>query len=302
MIYTLTLNPSLDYYLGVDYLESDRIIRANNSYLTFGGKGINVSAVLTMLGVENTALGIAAGFSGKELLNKLEKENIKSDFVYSDDGATRINVKIKCDSEYDINTAGAPINNDLISNLLVRINTIKSDDMLIISGSLPSDCPKDLYSRIASELFKKGVKIIADTTGKVLLDLLKYKPFLIKPNTDELGELFGVKITSSDDVISYAKRLQGMGALNVLVSRGKDGAVLLTEKGEVKEIGVYNSEIVSTTGCGDSMLAGFVAGYNDKNDFDYALKLGSACAAATAFSECLCNIEKIKHYLDFFDR
>ena len=302
MIYTLTLNPSLDYYLSVDSLEADKIIRAKKSYITFGGKGINVSAVLTRLGVENTALGFAAGFSGKELINLLQKENIKSDFIFLDEGQTRINVKIKCDSEYDINAAGMPLSEDAIVKFIVRINSIKSDDILIISGSMPPACPDNLYRRILNQTCSKGIKFIADTTGKSLINLLKFKPFLIKPNIDELAELFGVKISDSQEIIDYAKRLQDMGAANVLISCGEDGAVLLTEKGVVKKIGAVKGETVSTTGCGDSMLAGFIAGYLEKSDYDYALKLGSACAAATAFGEGLCTKEKVKEYLKIFDR
>lgn len=300
MIYTLTVNPSLDYYLRVDKLEPNTIIRANNSFITFGGKGINVSAVLTTLGIENTALGYVGGFSGKELLNILKEERIKTDFIYLDNAQTRINVKIKSNAEYEINSAGTPICEDKIKELLVRINSIKSDDILIISGSIPADCPPDIYERIAEILYKKDISFIADTNSKTLLDLLKYKPFLIKPNVDELGELFGLSITDNNDVLNYAGRLQDMGALNVLVSCGENGAVLLTAEGEVKTIGVAQGEIITTTGCGDSMLAGFVAGYLEKSDFDYALNLGSACAAATAFGEGLCTKQNIKRYLDYF--
>lgn len=302
MIYTLTLNPSLDYYLSVDSLESDKIIRANNSLITFGGKGINVSAVLKELGIKNTALGFVGGFTGEQLINLLNREGIYNDFIELREGETRINVKIKSDAEYDINAVGAPISDDKINELLVRIDSIKSDDILIISGSLPNVCPDDLFERIARIIFGKKAKFVIDTNSKSVLNVLKYKPFLIKPNLAELGEYFDVQIKTETDIINYAKRLQDMGALNVLVSCGDKGAILLTEQGEVKKIGAVKGDIISTTGCGDSMTAGFVAGYFEKDDFDYALKLASACAAATAFSEGLCTKEKISEYLTFFNR
>ena len=298
MIYTLTVNPSLDYYLGVDKIESDSIIRANNSFLTYGGKGINVSAVLTRLGLKNKALGFVGGFTGDELINKLNGEGIDNDFIILTNGETRINVKIKTDAEYDINAAGAPISKDDFENLLVRINSIKSDDYLIISGSLAANCPDDIYERISEIVVIKKAKLIIDTSGKELLNLLKFKPFLIKPNTSELGELFDTDIKSEKDVIIYSKRLQELGALNVLVSRGENGAILLTENGEIKKIGAISGNVINTTGCGDSMIAGFIAGFIQKGSYDYALKLATACSAATAFSRILPTKSDIEKYLE----
>ena len=297
MIYTLTLNPSLDYYLSVDELKSDSIMRAENAFLTYGGKGINVSVVLSRLGVKNKALGFVGGFTGEQLINLLNCEGIENDFIRLKEGETRINVKIKSDAEYDINAVGEPISDDDIKELLVRINRIKSDDHLIISGSLPANCDDDLFEKIAEIISKKDAKIVFDTSSKSTLKALKYKPFLIKPNVAELAQFFGIEIKTEAEIIDYSRRLQSMGAINVLVSCADEGAILLTGNGEIKKIDAISGEALNTTGCGDSMTAGFVAGFCANGDYDYAFKLATACATATAFSKALAEKSDIEKYL-----
>ena len=284
MIYTVTFNPALDYVMKVEKLQFDDINRTYGEELNYGGKGINVSVILSRLGVENTALGFQAGFTGEKLEELLKADGIKTDFIALKNGMTRINVKIKAQTELDINAVGPPIEEDEVERLFEKVKAFQSGDVIVLAGSVPGTLPPDIYEKILSVTSKSGVESVVDATGDLLLNVLKYHPFLIKPNHFELGDLFGVKIRDEAEIEKYAKQLQEKGARNVLVSRGKEGATLITEHGGVHTIGIIPGKPLNSVGCGDSMVAGFVAGYMDKRDYAYALKLGSACSNATAFS------------------
>lgn len=284
MIYTVTFNPALDYVMKVEKLRFDDINRTYGEELYYGGKGINVSAILSRLGMENTALGFKAGFTGEKLEELLRQDGINTDFIALKRGMTRINVKVKAETELDINAVGPPIEREEVEKLFDKIRNLKKGDVIVLAGSVPGALPSDIYEKILSETSKAGVEAVVDSTGDLLLNVLKYHPFLIKPNNFELGDLFGVKIKNEAEIEKYAKLLQEKGARNVLVSRGKDGATLVTEDGAVHTIGIIPGKPLNSVGCGDSMVAGFVAGYIEKRDYAYALKLGSACSNATAFS------------------
>lgn len=284
MIYTVTFNPALDYVMKVEKLRYDDINRTYGEELYYGGKGINVSVILSRLGMENTALGFKAGFTGEKLEELLKEEGINTDFIALKSGMTRINVKIKAETELDINAVGPPIEREEIDKLFEKIKNLKKGDVIVLAGSVPGALPADIYEKILSVTSQSGVEAVVDSTGDLLLNVLKYHPFLIKPNNFELGDLFGVKIKNEAEIEKYAKLLQEKGARNVLVSRGKEGATLVTEDGDVHTIGIIPGKPLNSVGCGDSMVAGFVAGYLNKRDYAYALKLGSACSNATAFS------------------
>lgn len=284
MIYTVTFNPALDYVMKVEKLRYDDINRTYGEELYYGGKGINVSVILSRLGMENTALGFKAGFTGEKLEELLKKEGINTDFIALKSGMTRINVKIKAETELDINAVGPPIEREEVDKLFEKIKNLKKGDVIVLAGSVPGALPADIYEKILSVTSQSGVEAVVDSTGDLLLNVLKYHPFLIKPNNFELGDLFGVKIKNEAEIEKYAKLLKEKGARNVLVSRGKEGATLVTEDGDVHTIGIIPGKPLNSVGCGDSMVAGFVAGYLNKRDYAYALKLGSACSIATAFS------------------
>ena len=294
MIYTVTFNPALDYVMKVEKLRYDDINRTYGEELNYGGKGINVSAVLSTLGVENVALGFKAGFTGEKLEEMLRQDGIKTDFISLAKGNTRINVKIKSDTELDINACGPEISGEEVEKLFEKIASLKQGDVLVLAGSVPKELPSDIYEQILAKTSENGVEAVVDSTGELLLNVLKYKPLLIKPNNFELGDLFGVKIKNEEEIIRYAKELQKMGARNVLVSRGKDGALLIDENQNTYSIGIIPGKPLNSVGCGDSMVAGFVAGYLEKHDYAYALKLGSACSNATAFSYSLANAQGIR--------
>ncbi len=297
MIYTVTFNPALDYVMNVPNLNSKDINRTESEQLYYGGKGINVSVILSRLGVKNKALGFLAGFSGKQLDSMLKSDNIHTDFVYLARGYTRINVKIKSEQSIDINAQGPNISTEDIEKLMEKLEQIKEGDGLVLAGSIPKTLPNDIYEKILKRLDSRGINFAVDATGDLLLNVLKYKPFLIKPNHHELGDIFAVEIKTDEDIAYYGKKLQAMGAKNVLVSRGKDGAALLDESGELRTIGNAPGKIISAVGCGDSMVAGFLAGWEQKKDYAYALRLGSACGNATAFSETLANKQEIENML-----
>lgn len=298
MIYTVTFNPALDYIMKLDTLESRDINRSADEEISYGGKGINVSVILNELGEDTTALGFLAGFTGEELEKRLSNDGVNCDFIYLKNGHTRINVKIKADNEYDINASGPSITDEDVDRLIDKLKQINDDDTLVLAGSIPSSLSSDIYERMLESLKDKKINIVVDATGDLLKNVLKYKPFLIKPNHHELGELFGVSINTLDDVELYAKRLQQMGARNVLVSRGKEGAALLDENGNLHTIGNVPGRIKSSVGCGDSMVAGFIAGYIQKHDYYYALRLGSACGNATAFTYTLATRHDIDEMME----
>lgn len=293
MIYTVTFNPALDYTMKVNNLQTGEINRADNEQMNYGGKGINVSAILSRLKTENKALGFIAGFSGDKLAEMLNADGIDNDFVRLNNGFTRINVKIKSDNETDINANGPDIHKEDLEKLFEKLDALKQGDYLVLAGSIPKSLPDNIYENILERLKNRNIKFVIDATGDLLLNVLHFKPFLIKPNHHELGELFDVKIKEYDDIVKYSKLLQEKGAENVLVSCGKKGAVLLDSQGITYRIGNVPGKIVSSVGCGDSMVAGFVAGYIEKGDYAYALKLGAACGNATAFSQSLATKEEI---------
>ena len=301
MIYTVTLNPSIDYVVRLDELTLGITNRTTSEEYYIGGKGINVSYVLAELGMESTALGFVAGFTGEAIKKELNNPMIKADFITLRDGISRINVKIKAGKETEINCQGPHIEEDELEQLFKKIDEIKSGDTIIIAGNVPNTLPDDVYERIIERLGDKEVRIVVDATQKLLINSLKYKPFLIKPNRQELSEIFNTEVESDEDVIKYAKELQKMGAKNVLVSLGGDGALLVDENGEVNKQGIIKGyKVLNTVGSGDSMVAGFVAGSIEKNDYAYALKLGSACGNATAYLDGLATREKIDELLAQF--
>lgn len=294
MVYTVTLNPALDYVMKLKALRTDDINRTDGEEIYYGGKGINVSVILTQLGIPNTALGFLGGFTGKKLEEMLKNDNISCDFNYLKNGDTRINVKIKADKEIDLNACGPEITKEDMQSFLRKLDGIKSGDYLILAGSIPNTLPDDIYEQILERVGDRNINCVVDATGDLLKNVLKYKPFLIKPNHHELGDLFSVQIKSDDDIVKYSKKLQEMGAKNVLVSMAKDGAMLTDENGCVHKIGNAKGKLINSVGCGDSMVAGFTAGYIKTADYSYALRLGSACGNATAFSEKLATREEIE--------
>lgn len=293
MIYTVTLNPALDYYMNVPGdLSLNVTNRSSGEKFEFGGKGINVSAVLAQLGIESTALGFIAGFTGDELERAVEKTGCKTDFIRLESGLTRVNVKIKGAGETEINAAGPYIPPEKLKILFEKLGRLCRDDILVLSGSVPPNLPQDIYARLLSCLPDVKIKTVADTTGAALLGILKFRPFVIKPNLAELEELCSGKCRSREEIIAAAKRLQALGAQNVLVSLGADGALLLTADGETLSSPAVGEKAVNTVGAGDSMLAGFIAG--SSQGMEYALRLGTAAGGATACMEGLatrCAIE-----------
>lgn len=293
MIYTLTLNPAIDYTLCVDNFGVSKLNRSTYEDFSIGGKGINVSIILKELGIDSVSLGFVAGFTGQKILEGLSSIGINHDFNILAEGNSRINVKIKSGTETEINSTGPEI--DLASQemLLNKINKLKPEDILVLSGSVPKNLGDDFYEKIIRNTKDKNIRIVVDATKSLLLNTLKFKPFLIKPNIDELSELFGIAINNTEDIIKYAKKLQEMGASNVLVSLGKDGAILLDATGTFYKSATPEGKAINTVGAGDSMIAGFLKGIIDKNDTKYALKLATACGSATAFSKGLANYDTI---------
>lgn len=293
MVYTVTFNPALDYVMNLKKLSADDVNRTESEELYYGGKGINVSAILSQLEIPSIALGFTAGFTGEKLKEMLDGDGIKNDFVVLKYGFTRINVKLKYGKELDINANGPEITEEKIDELFSRFKQLKEGDWLVLAGSVPGFLPDDLYSTILRELYGKGIRVVVDTTGSQLLNVLPYKPFLIKPNHHELAEIFGQEMDSAEKITVYAKKLKEMGAVNVLVSRGGDGAVLVDEEGIVHPAKAVKGKLVNSVGCGDSMVAGFIAGYIKSGNYKDALKLSVASSAATAFSKKLAQAEEI---------
>ncbi|MDO4520818.1 MAG: 1-phosphofructokinase [Erysipelotrichaceae bacterium] len=287
----------MDYVIQVEHFKPGQINRNKSENIYFGGKGLNVSCILNELGFQSTALGFIAGFTGKALSDGLKQMGIVSDFIIAEKGMTRINVKMKSDEETEINGTGPVISDENFEELKNKIRNLSADDTLVLSGSIPSCMASDTYEKII-ECLHEDVRLVVDAEKDLLLKVLKYRPFLIKPNNLELGEMFGTKITSEDEIVYYAKKLQEKGARNVLVSMAKDGAVLLDENGNVSRMGVAEGTVVNSVGAGDSMVAGFLAGYLEKGDYAWALKLGTACGGATAFHSGLAVKEEIMAVLE----
>lgn len=301
MIFTVTLNPSIDYVVRLDKLTSGITNRTTSEEYYFGGKGINVSCVLAELDLDSTAYGFIAGFTGDAIENGIRNDKIITDFIRLENGVSRINIKIKAGEETEINGQGPHIGERELERLLQKIDRIASGDTLVLAGSIPSSMPDDVYERMMERIRLKKVRIVVDATKKLLLNSLKYHPFLIKPNRQELSEMFDAEVKTEDDIEKYAKELQKMGARNVLVSLGGDGAMLIDENGQKHKAGVLKEKVLNTVGSGDSMVAGFIAGYEKEHSYAYALKLGSVCGNATAFLNGLATKEKINELLKKFE-
>ncbi|MCR5607571.1 MAG: 1-phosphofructokinase [Lachnospiraceae bacterium] len=293
MVYTVTFNPAIDYVVRTKDLNLGEVNRASYEEMFFGGKGINVSIVLNELGIKSKALGFVAGFTGEAIENGIKTMGIDTDFVRLKNGNSRINVKIKAREETELNGQGPYIDEEELNKLFEKLDSLKEGDTLILAGSIPNSLPSDVYEKIMKRLSGKNIKTVVDATKELLLNVLKYRPFLIKPNNFELGEMFGVKLKTNEEIEEYAKKLQEKGARNVLVSMAGDGALLVDENEKTYICGVCKGTVKNSVGAGDSMVAGFVAGLL-KGDYEYALKLGTAAGGATAFSDGLATKEKIE--------
>lgn len=295
MIYTLTLNPSIDYIVHVDNLETGKVNRTSMDTKFPGGKGINVSRVLSNLGVENVALGFLGGFTGKFIEDSLQELGINTDFVKVA-GDTRINVKVKSNKETEINGAGPDINEAELTTLLNKLSNLKTGDILVLAGSIQKTLPSDLYLRIQREVASHGAKVVVDTSGEALVEAIKNKPFLIKPNNHEIEEIFNVKINSRDELIAYGKKLMDMGAENVIISMAGDGALLICSEG-VFFGNAPKGEVKNSVGAGDSLVGGFLAKYYETQDLLKSFKNGIASGSASAFSMDLCTKEDVEKLL-----
>ncbi len=295
MIYTVTFNPSLDYIVSVEDFKLGITNRTSSELMLPGGKGINVSTVLGNLGIENTALGFAAGFTGEEIIRQVEHMGIRSDFIMVPDGISRINLKLKSIDGTEINGCGPEISEAAVAELMEKLEVLGEEDVLVLAGSIPSSMPDDIYRRILKRLQGRGVTAVVDATKNLLLNVLEYRPFLVKPNNHELGEIFQVELWDRKSVVSYARKLQEMGAQNVLVSMAGEGAVLAAQDGTVYETPAPEGTLVNGVGAGDSMVAGFLAGWMEKQDFRHAFYMGVSAGSASAFSERLATREEIKH-------
>ena len=298
MIYTITFNPALDYIVKMDEFNLGNVNRSNNEFVYAGGKGINVSIVLNNLGVKSKALGFIAGFTGEEIERRVREFGCDTEFIKLKEGMSRINVKIKADVESEINGGGPDISSDALEELYKKLDTLTVGDILVLAGSIPKTMPTDVYERIMERLQEKDVKFIVDTTGESLLKVLKYNPFLIKPNHHELGELFGVKLNNKEEVIEYAKKLKDMGAQNVIISMAGDGAILIDSNGGVTTSNVPKGVVKNSVGAGDSMVAGFIAGYLNSEKIEDGFKLGVATGSASAFSEGLATKDYVYELLE----
>lgn len=293
MIYTVTFNPAIDYVVELVSFNIGEINRTTREYMNLGGKGVNVSRVLTNLEVPNVALGFVAGFTGDALRSGLERMGVKTDFISLEEGNTRINVNIKGVEETDINARGPEIPNSAIDELFKKLDNLQSGDTLVLAGSIPTSLPNDMYERIMERLYGKGIRFVVDATRDLLVKSLKYEPFLIKPNNHELGEIFGLELTKDNEIIYYARELKKQGAKNVLISMAGDGAILVDENDVAHKIGTPKGKVKNSVGAGDSMVAGFCAGYLEKGDYKYALRMGTAAGSASAFSESLATKQEV---------
>lgn len=303
MIYTITFNPAIDYIVGVEKLKMNGINRAIYEKILAGGKGINVSVVLKNLGIESIALGFIAGFTGKEIQQKIENYGIKTDFVYIPDKFSRINIKLqskegeKILEETAINGEGPKIEEKEIDELIKKLENIHQDDFIVLAGSVSKNMNDNIYEKICDKVKEKKAKIVADATGKLLVNVLKHHPFLIKPNKEELEEIFKTKISTNEEVILYARKLQEMGAKNVLISMDENGAILITEDKQMLYSKAPKGNVKNSVGSGDSMVAGFITGFMHYGDYEKALKMGIATGSASAFSEKLATKEEILYQL-----
>ena len=297
MIYTVTFNPALDYVVKVNHFTLGMVNRTVQEDIYYGGKGINVSAVLKTLGFQSTALGFIAGFTGDEIERGVKNLGFQSDFIRVENGMSRINVKLRSEEESEINGTGPEITGADVEKLFEKLEKLRADDVLVLSGSIPHSIDDGIYERIMERLDGRGIRIVVDATKDLLMNVLPYHPFMIKPNNHELGEMFGTVPKDEEEIIYYARQLQEKGAVNVLVSMAGDGAVLIAENGAVFSMGVPKGTVKNSVGAGDSMVAGFIAGYLENGNYEHALRLGSVCGSASAFSEGLaCKEDILKLY------
>ncbi len=294
MIYTVTFNPSLDYIVSVEDFKLGLTNRTSSERILPGGKGLNVSMVLGNLGIESTALGFIAGFTGQEIIHRIEEMGVKSDFISIDSGISRINLKLTSIDGTEINGCGPEIHENEVQELMEKLDILGAEDILVLAGSIPKSMPDDIYRQIMERLYKKGIMTVVDATKDLLMNVLEYHPFLIKPNNHELGEIFKVQLQTRESVVPYAKKLKEMGARNVLVSMAGQGAVLVAENEEVYDLPAPKGTLVNGVGAGDSMVAGFVAGWLEKKDYKYAFHMGISAGSASAFSELLATKEEIQ--------
>ena len=291
MIYTLTFNPAVDYVIKAEKIVNGAVNRITSEHIYFGGKGINVSVVLSELEIKSTALGFVAGFTGEALEQHLKQKGIICDFVHLKHGNTRINVKI---NNTDINACGPDISQNELAKMYEKLQNLTKGDILVVSGSVPKSLPQNTYEIVLELLNDKGVKVVVDAEKDLLLNTLKYKPFLIKPNHHELGEIFDTEISDFKTALFYAEKRQNYGAKNVMVSMGYMGAVLLDENGHSHNLSAPNGNVISAVGSGDSAVAAFLAAYTKNEGYENALKLAVCAGSATAFSDGLAVKEKIE--------
>lgn len=296
MIYTVTFNPAIDYVVSIDNIKTGSVNRLDSEQIFFGGKGINISLVLKELGVKSTALGFVAGFTGEAIEKGLRETGIDTDFVHLKAGNSRINVKIRSGEETELNGNGPDISESAVSELFDRLSKLENGDTIILAGSVPKSLQRDIYERIIRFLSDKEIRVVADAENELLLNVLKYRPFLIKPNVHELADIFGKTPETDDEIIHYAQKLKEMGAQNVLVSMAEAGAILLDSNNSVHRSGVCSGIVRNSVGSGDSMIAGFLAGISQDN-YNYALRLGTAAGGATAFSDGLAVGEEIQRLM-----
>lgn len=294
MIYTVTFNPSLDYIVTVNDFRLGETNRTASEQMLPGGKGINVSTVLENLGFDNTALGFVAGFTGREIVRKVRELGFQSEFIELDEGWSRINIKMKDFDGTEINGQGPAISGAALQALLEKLDGLKEGDVLVLAGSIPASIPETTYAEIMKRLDGKGVLTVVDATNDLLMEVLPYHPFLIKPNQHELGAIFGVELDTQESVVPYARKMQEQGALNVLVSMGGKGAVLLDADGEVHMLPAPEGTLVNAVGAGDSMVAGFLAGWLEKKDYEHAFRMGVSAGSASAFSERLATRAEVE--------
>lgn len=284
MVYTVTFNPAVDYVVRTDRLRSGEVNRAESEEIFFGGKGVNVSLMLNNLSVKSRALGFIAGFTGRAIEQALKNDGVETDFIELKKGFSRINVKIKSDNETELNGRGPEIGDRDIERLYEKLESLADGDTLVLAGSVPDTMPDNIYEEILKRLSGRNIRAAVDASGRLLVNVLKYKPFLIKPNNFELGEIFSKKFKNNGEIIEAAAQLREMGAQNVLVSMADSGAILIDSNKKTHIIGAPKGTVVNSVGAGDSMVAGFIAGVIKNGDYDFALKLGTAAGSATAFS------------------
>lgn len=297
MIYTVTFNPCLDYIVSVDNFTLGRVNRTTKELVYPGGKGINVSLVLQNLGMESTALGFTAGFTGTEIERALQEWGCYTDFIRISEGMSRINLKLRSNEESEINGQGPKISKEALEALYEKLDAMNSEDVLVLAGSIPNSMPDSSYELIMERVEKKHMKVVVDATGDLLVNVLKYHPFLIKPNNHELEEIFRVPMDSSETIITYAKKLQEMGARNVLISMAGDGAILVSEDGMVRQSPAPKGKVVNSVGAGDSMVAGFLTGFLTTGKYEEAFYMGIATGSASAFSERLATRSEVEEIL-----